>query len=184
MANTVSNVSAGKPQASGSIYIAEAGTTLPTDASTALASGFTCLGYVSDDGLKNEFSTEDEVKAWGGDVIMSTKEDKFTFTLVEVLSVDVLKAVYGSSNVTGSALSTGVAVAVNDAQQGASGWVFEMLLAKNQLKRIVVPKGTITEIGEITYKDDEPVGYEITITCGVDDDGNSHYEYIKTASST
>lgn len=182
MANTVSNVSAGKPNASGSIYRAPAGTTLPTDASTALASAFVCLGYASDDGLKNEFSTEDEVKAWGGDVVLSTKEDKFTFTLIEVLSPEVLKVAYGDTNVTGTSLASGVSVAVNDTQQGGSVYVFEMLLGKDTLKRIVVPKGIVSEIGEIEYKDDEPVGYEITITCGADESGNTHYEYLKTAS--
>ena len=180
MANTVSNVSAGKPNSSGSIYRAPIGTTLPTDASTALNEAFVCLGYASDDGLKNEYSTEDEVKAWGGDVVMSTKEDKFTVSLIEVKSLDVLKAAYGDDNVTGT-LAAGATVAVNDAAQEPACWVFEMLLAKDTLKRIVIPKGTVTEIGDIEYKDDEPVGYELTIACGADDSGNTHYEYLKTA---
>lgn len=183
MANTVSNVSAGKPNASGSIYWGALGEglTIPTDASTALDSDFVCLGYASDDGVKNELSTEDTVKAWGGDVVLTTKEDKFTFKLIEVINVDVLKAVFGSGNVSGT-MAAGATLSVNDQTQAAACWVIEMLLSKTTAKRIVIPKGTIEEIGDIEYKDDEPVGYEITIACGEDANGNTHYEYFKTAS--
>ena len=181
MANTVTNVTAGKPLASGYLYRAPAGTTLPTDASTALDAAFVCMGYASDDGLKNEHSTEETIKAWGGDVVLSTKEDKFTFTLIEALSADVLKAVHGDDNVTGT-LATGIAVSVNDGNQEPSAWVVEMLLNANTMKRIVIPKGTVSEVGEVTYKDDEAVGYEVTLIAGADDSGNTHYEYLKTAS--
>ena len=181
--NNAENVSVGKPAIEGAVFNAPAGTTLPTATATALDAAFKAMGYVSEDGVTNSngLSTE-QIRAWGGDVVLSTKEDKFTFTLIEVLSPEVLKVAYGDTNVTGSSLATGVSVAVNDTQQGGSVYVFEMLLGKDTLKRIVVPKGIVSEIGEIEYKDDEPVGYEITITCGADESGNTHYEYLKTAS--
>ena len=43
MANTASNVSAGKPAIAGAIHFAPKGTTLPTDTTTALAAAFEAL---------------------------------------------------------------------------------------------------------------------------------------------
>ena len=185
MANTVGNVTAGKPKASGSIYRAPLSSTLtlPPDADTALAAAFVCLGYVSDDGLKNEHKTDETVKAWGGDTVLLTKTDEFSFTLIESLSADVLAALYGDDNVSGTALSTGISVSVNDSSPTQDVWVIEMLLNADTLKRIVIPKGMVSEVGEITYKDDEAVGYEITLIAGADESGNTHYEYLKTAST-
>ena len=67
MGNTASYVSVGKPNLSGAVYVAPKGTTLPTDATTSLGAAFTCLGYVSEDGLENQNELDSgEIKAWGG----------------------------------------------------------------------------------------------------------------------
>lgn len=180
----VSNVTAGKPKSTGAVYRAPLGSTLPTDATTALDAAFVKLGYVSEDGLVNENSPEsDDIKAWGGDTVLTLqteKNDTFTLTLLEVMDVNVLSAVYGSSNVTGT-LGTGITVKANGDEAAEASWAFELALRDGALKRISIPDGKITEIGEITYADDEAVGYEITITCYPDSSGNTHYEYIYKA---
>ena len=60
MANNVNYVSAAKPKVAGAIYRAPLGTTLPTDATTALDSGFKALGYVSNEGMTNANSSDTE----------------------------------------------------------------------------------------------------------------------------
>ena len=54
----VSNVSTGKPKVAGAVFFADVGTTLPTDASSALAAGFADLGYVSENGVTNTNTSE------------------------------------------------------------------------------------------------------------------------------
>lgn len=179
--STVTNVTAGKPKVGGAIYRAPLNSTLPTDATTALDAAFKLLGYVSDDGLTNSNAiTSEDIKAWGGDTVLSIQSDytdNFQFTLLEVLNVDVLKAVYGSTNVTG-ALATGITIEANSTEREEGSWVVEMALRDGAVKRIVIPDAKLTELGDIVYSDSEAVGYETTITAYPDASGNTHYEYI------
>jgi len=181
MAN-VSNVTSAKPKIGGAIYSAPLGTALPTDATTGLNAAFKALGYISEDGLTNENTASTEnVKAWGGDIVdtvQTEKTDKFSYTLIESLNTDVLATVYGSGNVSG-ALATGIKVSANAKELESAEYVIEIILRNGIAKRIVIPEGKISEVGEITYKDDELIAYEITVTALPDDDGNTHYEYIK-----
>lgn len=183
MAQTATNVTAAKPQTGGAVYVAATTATLPTSTSAALTA-FTALGYISDDGLTNETATDtSEIKAWGGDVVLSSqtgKTDTFSCTLIETLNPDVLKEIYGSANVSGT-LNAGITVTVDSTEAVERAWVVDMVMRNGAAKRIVIPNGKITEVGEITYKDDEAVGYEITITAFPNTTGATHYEYIKAA---
>lgn len=180
MAQTVTNVSTGKPARGGAISWAPLGATLPTDATTALT-GFTSLGYVSEDGLTNDNSIEtDDVKAWGGDTvlnILTEVTDTFQFTLIEVLNPDVLKFVFGEDNVTGT-LDTGISVTANGDEAPSGSLVIDMIMREGALKRIVVPVCKLSERGEVEYTDEDATGYECTVTAMNDANGATHYEYI------
>lgn len=182
--NTATNVSTGKPNKSGAIFFAPLGTTLPTDADAAKDGAFVALGYVSEDGLENDNSPESsQIKAWGGDTVLNMQTDRpdsFHFTLLEVLNSDVLKAVYGDNNVTING-SGDVTVKATADDLGSGCWIIDMVLRGNRKKRIVIPNGTISELGTISYKDDDAIGYELTITDVPDSNGVYHYEYIKAA---
>ena len=177
----VNNVSTGKPKIGGAIYRAPAGTTLPTSAKATLDEAFKGLGYCSDEGLTNENSAEiEEIKAWGGDVVMhnqTEKEDNFQFTLIEATNTEVLKTVYGDDNVSGD-LETGITIKANSQEQEYCSWVIDMVLRAGALKRIVIPSGKVTSVGEVLYADNDLIGYETNVGCVPDASGNTHYEYI------
>jgi hypothetical protein len=185
--NNANNVTAGKPRVAGSVYRGATSASLPTDATSTIASAFKALGYISEDGVKNNNSPETEnIKAWGGDVVLNTltgKEDTFTFKLIEAMNVDALAAVYGSDNVSGT-LSNGITVKANASSSEAAAYVIDMVLKNNVLKRIVIPNATVSEVAEIAYTDNEAVGYEVTITAVPDASGYTHYEYIKQTTPT
>ncbi len=69
-----------------------------------------------------------------------------------------------------------VKVNADEAEQNA--WAVDMIL-KDAVKRIVIPCASITEVGDIVYKDDDAIGYETTLSAVPDADGQTHYEYIK-----
>lgn len=175
------NVSVGKPTAAGGIFAGDTTTTAPTDARTKLPSGLEGLGYVSEDGLVNSIEVDTEtITAWGGDAVLTvrtSREETFAFTFIETNAL-VLKEVYGPENVTVDDASGDIAVLHNAKELPNRLYVFEILMTGSKVKRIVVPNAKVNEIGDVTYVDGEPIGYEVTLGAFPDEEGNTAYEYI------
>lgn len=181
----VTQVTAGKPKVGGHIWRAPKGTALPTDAVATLNAAFKDMGYASEDGLTNSNSPESTViNAWGGTPVLTiqeSKEDTFGLTFISAENLEVQKMVHGDDNVTGTDFSTGVSVSANAKELEEHAYVIDMIARGNIAHRIVIPQAKPTEIGEIVYSDTEALGYEVTLGCTADENGNTHYEYWKAA---
>lgn len=185
MVNTAANVVSGKPLATGGILIAPLGTTLPTSVSTAPDAAFVGAGYIGEDGVTEggERSTE-KIKAWGGDTVKVVQTEHsltYSFSFIETLNADVLKAIYGDANVTTTAatVSSGTqhTVLVTGESLPHKSYIFEIKDGDARI-RIAVPDGQITEVGEITYADSEVIAYEVTVECFGDANGVKATKYL------
>lgn len=173
-----------KPKTGGSVHVAPLGTTLPTDATTALAAAFESLGYISEDGITNSTTRESaSIKEWGGSTVLNPQtefEATYKMTLLDSVDLNVLKAVFGSANVTGT-LATGITVKVNADELDEQSWAIDMVLNGGAVERDIIPSGKITEVGDIQYVADDAVMFEVTITTHPDSSGNNAYKYLYKA---
>ena len=181
--NNSENVQIGKPNIGGGVWIGAEGATLPVSARTAIDPAlFSCAGYCSEDGVTNSSSiTTQDIKAWGGDIVASPlteKKDTFKWKMIEGGNISVLKLVNGDDNVSGT-ITNGIVVKVNAKDKTPHSFIIDMQVSENILKRITIPRGKITELADIVYKDGEPVGYDVTVTAFPDTEGQTHYEYIQ-----
>lgn len=173
------NVHVPKPAVGGAVYSADYGTSVPTDASTALQEGFNGLGYIHEDGITESIDGKAEtMKAFGLDevkVVRSEHEVTYTFHPIET-NRHALAERYGQDNVTVDATGN-LAVLVNDKQAPVRSYVFEVLLSETMVERTVVPRGQVVEVGERKYTSSDPLGSEIKVKALSDDAGNKAYKY-------
>lgn len=164
MALSASNV---RVAVTGAVYVAPTGTTLPTTAAASLDGEFVDLGYVSEDGVTEAYEDEStDIKAWQGGATVRTvitgSTATLAFTMVET-KADVLELFHKNSSVVSDG-STGYKMNVVQPTVDKRVFVLDVVDGTEEV-RIVVPSGEVTERGEIVYKNDEPVGYQVTITC-------------------
>lgn len=180
-------VTPAKPAVGGGIMSGPLTATLPT-AADSTATGFTSLGYISDAGVTRSIQKETQtIKAWGGNVVLvlhNGKIENFKFVMLNGTDPNVLKLVNGDDNVTGSSLASGISAKSSNDGDAGHAFVIDMIEEEKTLHRICIPKGVVTNIGDVVYVDNAAVGYEVTITAIADNSGYTCYEYWKTADST
>lgn len=172
---TAANVLVG---ATGKIYGGPTGTTLPTSDVDALDGAFVDLGYISEAGVVQAIARDtNPIKAWGGDVVrkIPTSHDlTYKFTMIET-NPETLEAYYGAQDDP----STVVELKAQDGLRQA--WVIDVVDG-DKLVRIAIPDGEVLEVGDVTYATEDAIGYEITVSCYADVDGNKAYKYVTDAS--
>ena len=179
--NNAANVSVGKGVAGGYAYSAPIGTTAPTDIETDLDVAFVNLGLIGEDGITNSIEEDTEnIVDMNGDTVLvtrSSREETYNFILIETKK-NSLAEKYGYSNVTDA---DGVITAKHNAKDRTPRvYVFEMELTDGRRQRTVIPNGKVTEVGETVYNSTEAIGYEVTVTCSPDANGDSVIDYIES----
>jgi hypothetical protein len=160
--------------ADGGVNFAPSGTTIPTTVEGALDGAFTDLGFVSDDGLTEAIGTStNQIKNWKGDTVREVQTEHtvtYKFVLIET-NDDSEEVFYGDDPANGI-----------EAVQGTRGrWVFDIFDGDIPI-RVVVPDGQVTERGDVVYKNDQAIAYDITVTAYPDATNKKAYRYRGTGS--
>lgn len=184
--NTEVRVGAPDQNVTGAIKHAPVGTTLPdlsaiTTAAVTLDQAFTGDEYVSEDGLTLSPSrSTTEIKDWSGATVRKVLESfdgTLSWTMIST-NAGALSIAFGSSHIT-----TAAATAQHGAQVRAAlgaylpeeqAWVFLMKDGDARII-IVVPDGQITEVGDVTFASNVAVGWQVTLSCYPDANGNCIY---------
>lgn len=184
----VSDVRVGAPEqkTTGAIKHAPVGTTLPTlesikNSGVTLNEAFTGDEYVSDAGLTLSPSmSTTNIKDWSGNVVRKLLEEfdgTLSWTMIST-NAGSLGVAFGSENIKTVAATAEhgnqVSAALGAHLPEEQSWVF-LMKDGNARVVIVVPVGQVTELGEVNFASNVGVGWNVTLSCYPDDNGNSIY---------
>lgn len=174
-------VAVGSALVTGAIFVAPTTVALPTDASTALAEGFKCLGFTSDAGvLLSESSSTNSLRVWEGlsesRTIKTERTEQMKFTPVEINDL-VAKTTWGEDHVSVDATTGALSIGHHGGTVAPIHIVVEMVPFEGAVQRLA-GKVQLTEIGDATYDGQGFEGRELTFNCLVDSTGHTLHEYV------
>lgn len=181
---------ADQTNATGAIFSAPLGTTVPTNATATLDAAFVDSGYVSEDGLSftPEISTTD-INEWNGSLVRRIKET-FNGTLSWAhleTNEQSLKNAFGEDAVTATAATQShgnqLSVAIAGDLPAAKAWVFKLKDGDNRML-IVVPNGQVTGVEEVSFTSSDAITWGVTLSAYPDSAGNSIYIYTDDGHTT
>lgn len=163
----------------GKVYTAPLGTTAPVDVSSAWGVAWVDLGTIFEDGMTMSFNEDtSEIKQWGGGVVrklITSSETTFQFVCLES-NPEVIERYYHSPVTAGK-------VEIKGGVRDERMWGIDVLDGDTHV-RYVIPRGELSEKGDIVHKADEAVSYDFTVTAYQDANLVSAIMYSDLASWT
>lgn len=166
----------------GELFSAPTGSTAPTDSSTALDAAFLGHGYVSDDGVTETWDDSvDTIGAWQNATTVRASRTESTMTLACTLLQtrgSNLELFYPGSSV--EANGDEYKIEVKPPTSDRRAFVLNVIDGDDVI-RIYVGNGELTDRGDVPYKNGDAVMYPVTITAFPDADGNLMVKYSNSA---
>lgn len=150
----------------GELYVAPEGTAGPTTSESSLPADWTGLGFVSEDGVTEAYDeSQENIVAWqsGTTVRNITSESSATLQMTLIQTNSATLGLYHKGSTVVSDGSTGWRMNVLSPTPDIRSFVFDVIDGTDHI-RIWVPRGEVTERGEISYVSGDAVGYDVTIT--------------------
>lgn len=176
------NVNLGIGLATGMVFMADAGTVLPSSPLETLPADWKSIGAITADGITWATGKDSEpLRNWAKETERLTASDEGGTVTAPLMytNEDTLKAIFGSDNVTvtaadkthGNLVSVTVAPGVS-----ASPKAFLFLMKDGDDTMLVgTSKGIVREVGDISFSPTEAIVWEATIEAAswtfVKDDG-------------
>ncbi|WIB69800.1 hypothetical protein [Curtobacterium sp. MCBD17_026] len=165
----------------GAVYIAPTTAARPTSATSALSVDHKDLGYVGDGGVTEtrERSTN-QIRAWQNGALVrepvTESSIRFSFILLETKK-ETIELYYGIK------VAPDGSVKIDPSKTGGRQALVLDIIDEDDLIRVDVPQGEVTEVGDQVYVNGEAIGYEITVTGYAITDGDESYSAVKWYSS-
>lgn len=160
--------------AAGKVYIAPAGTTLPTTASATLDPAFVNFGYISDAGVVfSESGNSQDLNSWGGQAvktIKSTYKETVKFTPIEV-NADVARATYKNVTVTTENGVTKIVAQHKNEPMPEVVCIIDCLPNDVTKTRYIAERAQLTARGDASLTGTGVQGRELEYTCNPNADG-------------
>lgn len=171
----------GSALVTGAVFVAPTSVSLPTDATTALASGFELLSFTSDAGLTlTESSTSKVLRVWEAQAasrtIRTERVEQLKFTPVN-LNAGVAKAMWGEDAVDVDSTTGAISIGHHGGTVEPIHIVIEMVPFSGAVQRLCA-KAQLTAIGDATYNGQDYSGRELTLDCLALSDGMTMHEYV------
>ena len=166
----------------GAVATAPVGTTAPADARAKLNTPWNSGGYVGSDGMSMSVSKSYKtIKDWSQSVVRKALSEFDSTIKFPWLQIDefAMKHTFGSGNVTTKAATSAAGnqmkVGIGSDTPGVMAWCFSMK-DENRRVRVYVPRGEVTEVGEVPFKPSDDHIYNVTLSTY--DDGTGHSVYV------
>lgn len=159
------------------VYVAPVGTAGPTDIATGLNAAFEALGLLSEDGMTEGREQEQTDHYAHGGILVRTTKSKHKRTMV-VTALEDNPVVFKLANPGSTAASVGGVTTRTvkiPNQPDPRAFVLE-LVDGDVTRRRHIPRGEVTEVGEVTIADDEMEMHELTITIYPDANDVLYYD--------
>lgn len=158
------------------VMVADVGSTAPTDTTSAFDAAFESLGLIGEDGitLSGESEKSDHY-AYGG-LHVRTTQSKFKKSL-KVVCLEDTPAVFDLVNPGSSAATATGTTTRTVGAPAANPKAFAIETVDGDItRRLIIPRGEVSEVGEVTFSDAEMTGVELTIEAYAAEDGTFYIE--------
>lgn len=171
----------------GVLFVAPAGTPLPTDASEKLNEAFKNVADLNEDGITRSTDvTTTDINNMSGEKAASfiaSYEETFQFVMLET-NAATLSARYGKDRVTSSGDDV-ISFTTGMPKNEHVSIIADLLLSgMNKKQRIVIPDAVLTDTGDLQYHSGDAITYDVTFSTFPDKQGNNSYNYFADLSTS